>query len=156
MRPAPAYLVPYFGRLSQSSSFQRLMKKKGENMKLLRSLGGALSIALILGLMAVAVPAGAQTLTTLTMERVVPLTGFNSTLTPNLPASTLASITGGALEIHEQTNYNPQANALTSTFFLEPAGTAPPVNLGTVSASNILAVVALTPDKTYVTTTAVQ
>ncbi len=125
-------------------------------MKLLRSLGGALSIALILGLLAVAVPAGAQTLTALTMERVLTLSGIETTLTSNLPASVLASIAAGALEVHEQTNYNPQANSLTSTFFLEPAGTTPPVSLGTVSASNILAIVALTADKVYVTSSAVQ
>jgi len=125
-------------------------------MKLLRSLGGALSIALILGLLAVAVPAGAQTLTALTMERVLTLSGLQTTLTSNLSPSTLASIASGALEIHEQTNYNPQANSLTSTFFLEPAGTTPPVNLGTVPGSSILAIVAMTPDKTYVTSSAVQ
>jgi K319-like protein len=125
-------------------------------MKLLRSLGGALSIALIMGLLAVAVPAGAQTLTALTMERVLTATSIQSSLTSNLPPSTLASIASGALEIHEQTNYNAQANTLTSTFFLEPAGTAPPVNLGTVPASSILAIVALTADKTYVTSSAVQ
>ena len=37
-------------------------------MKLLRSIGGALSVALILGLLVVAAPAGAQTLNSLTME----------------------------------------------------------------------------------------
>jgi hypothetical protein len=132
------------------------MKKKGENMKLLRSLGGALSIALILGLLAVAVPAGAQTLTALTMERVLTATSAQSSLTSNLPASVLASIASGALEIHEQTNFNPQANTLTSTFFLTPAGSTPPTNIGTVPASNILAIVALTADKIYVTSSAVQ
>lgn len=125
-------------------------------MKLLRSLGGAFSVALVLGLLIVAVPAGAQTLTALTMERVLTLSSTQSSLTSNLPASVLASIAAGTLEIHEQTNYNPQGNSLTSTFFLEPAGTTPPVNLGTVSASNILAIVALTPDKIYVTSKAVQ
>jgi hypothetical protein len=125
-------------------------------MKLLRSLGGALSIALILGLLAVAVPAGAQTLTALTMERVLTATSAPSSLTSNLPASVLASIASGALEIHEQTNFNPQANTLTSTFFLTPAGSTPPTNIGTVPASNILAIVALTADKIYVTSSAVQ
>jgi len=125
-------------------------------MKLLRSLGGALSIALILGLLAVAVPAGAQTLTALTMERVLTLSSAQSSLTSNLPASVLASIASGTLEIHEQTNFNPQANTLTSTFFLEPAGTKPPVNIGTVPGSSILAIVAMTPDKIYVTSKAVQ
>ena len=127
-------------------------------MKLLRSLGGALSVALILGLLSVAVPAGAQTLTSLSMERVLTLSSAQSSLTSNLPASVLASIASGNLEIHEQTNYNPQANSLTSTFFLEPAGTAtsPVTNIGTVPGSSILAIVAMTPDKIYATSSAVQ
>jgi hypothetical protein len=125
-------------------------------MKLLRSLGGALSIALILGVLAVAVPAGAQTLNSLTMERVLVLSSTLSSLTPNLPASVLASIAAGALEIHEQTNYNPQASTLTSTFFVAPAGSPLPTSLGTVSASNVLAIVALTADKIYITKSAVQ
>ena len=125
-------------------------------MKLLRSFGGALSIALILGLLAVAVPAGAQTLNSLTMERVLTLSTAISSMTSNLPASVLASIASGTLEVHEQTNYNPQAPSLTSTFFLMPAGSTPPTNLGTVSVSNILAIVAMTPDKIYVTSNAVQ
>jgi len=128
-------------------------EKKGENMKLLRSIGGALSI-LILGLLAV--PAGAQTLNSLTMERVLVLSSAHSTLTPNLPASLLGSITSGALEIHEQTNYNPQASLLTSTFFVMPAGSTLPTNLGTVPATSFLATLALSIDKTYVTSSAVQ
>ena len=125
-------------------------------MKLLRSIGGALSIALILGLLAVAVPAGAQTLNTLTMERVLVLSSAHSTLTPNLPASLLGSVTSGALEIHEQTNYNPQASLLTSTFFVMPAGSTLPTSLSTVPATNYLATLSLSVDKTYVTSSAVQ
>jgi hypothetical protein len=125
-------------------------------MKLLRSLGGAFSVALILGLVAIALPAGAQTLNSLTMERVLTLSSAQSSLTSNLPASVLASIASGTLEVHEQTNYNPQASTLTSTFFLVPAGTTPPVNIGTVPATNILAIVALTADKIYITKSAVQ
>ena len=125
-------------------------------MKLLRSLGGAFSVALILGLVAVALPAGAQTLNSLTMERVLTLSSAQSSLASNLPASVLAQIASGTLEVHEQTNYNPQASTLTSTFFLVPAGSTPPVNIGTVPASNILAIVAITPDKIYITKSAVQ
>jgi|HubBroStandDraft_6_1064221.scaffolds.fasta_scaffold441275_1 hypothetical protein len=127
-------------------------------MKLLRTIGGAFSVAMIIGLLTAAVPAGAQTLTSLTMERVLTLSSAQSSLTSNLPASVLASIASGTLEIHEQSNYNPQANTLTSTFFLEPAGTTttPPTNLGTVAGSSVLAIVALTPDKIYVTSSAVQ
>lgn len=125
-------------------------------MRLLRNLGGAFSAVLILGLLAVTVPAGAQTLTSLTMERVLSLSSAQSTLTSNLPASVLASLASGALEIHEQINYNPQASTLTSTFFLTPAGSTPPTNLGTVPGSSILAIVSITPDKIYVTKSAVQ
>jgi len=125
-------------------------------MKLLRSIGGALSIALILGLLAVAVPAGAQTLNSLTMERVIVLSSAHSTLTPNLPAALLGAVTSGAQEIHEQTNYNPQASQLTSTFFVLPAGSAPPTNLGSVPATSFLASLSLSVDKTYVTSSAVQ
>jgi len=122
-------------------------------MKLLRSIGGAFSI-LILGLLAV--PAGAQTLNSLTMERVLVLSSAHSTLTPNLPASLLGSVTSGALEIHEQTNYNPQASLLTSTFFVMPAGSTLPTSLSTVPATSFLATLALSIDKTYVTSSAVQ
>ncbi len=125
-------------------------------MKLLRSIGGALSIALILGLLAVAAPAGAQTLNSLTMERVLVLSSAHSTLTPNLPASLLGSITSGALEVHEQTNYNPQASLLTDTFFVLPAGSTLPTSLSTVPATNFLLTLALSIDKTYVTSSAVQ
>jgi hypothetical protein len=125
-------------------------------MKLLRSIGGALSIALILGLLAVAVPAGAQTLNSLTMERVIVLSSAHSTLTPNLPAALLGAVTSGAQEIHEQTNYNPQASQLTSTFFVLPAGSALPTNLGSVPATSFLASLSLSVDKTYVTSSAVQ
>jgi hypothetical protein len=134
---------------------------KGEIMKLLRSIGGVLAIALIIGLLAV--PVGAQVvkgsataLNSLTMERVLVLSSLHSSLTSNLPASVLASIAAGTLEVHEQTNYNPQAATLTSTFFLMPAGSTPPTNLGTVPVSNILAIVGLSADTIYVTSSAVQ
>jgi len=122
-------------------------------MKLFRS--GLFSVALILGLLAFASPAGAQTLNSLTMEQVLALSGIQTTLTSNLPANVLASIASGALEIHQQTNYNPQASTLTSTFFLTPAGSTLPTNLGTVPASNFLATVAITTDKIYITKSAV-
>jgi hypothetical protein len=125
-------------------------------MKLLRSIGGTLSVALILGLLVVAVPAGAQTLNSLTMERVIVLSSAHSTLTPNLPAALLGAVTSGAQEIHEQTNYNPQASQLTSTFFALPAGSALPTNLGSVPATSFLASLSLSVDKTYVTSSAVQ
>jgi hypothetical protein len=125
-------------------------------MRLLRFLGGAFSVILILGLLAVTLPAGAQTLDSLTAERVLVLTGIHSSLSPNLPASVLASLASGTLEIHEQTNYNPQASTLTSTVFLMPANSTPPTNLGTVPQSNILAVLAINAAGVYVTKSAVE
>jgi hypothetical protein len=125
-------------------------------MKLLRSIGGALTVALILGLLAVAVPAGAQTLNSLTMERVLVLSNVHSTITPNLPASLLGSLTSGALEIHEQTNYNPQASQVTETLFVLPAGSPLPTSLSTVPITSYLATFAISVDKTYVASSAVQ
>jgi len=135
---------------------------KGENMKLLRSMGGrALAIALILGVLAVSanaqvVKGSATAFNSLSMERVLALSTALSSLTSNLPASVLASLAAGTLEVHEQTNYNSQAATLTSTFFLMPAGSTPPTNLGTVPASNILAIVGLSADTIYVTSSSVQ
>ena len=125
-------------------------------MKLLRSIGGALSIALILGLLAVAAPAGAQTLNSLTMERVLVLSTVHSSVPPNLPASLLGSVTSGALEIHEQTNYNPQASLVTETLFVLPAGSPLPTSLSTVPVTSYIGTFAMSIDKTYVTSSAVQ
>ena len=61
-------------------------------------------------------------LTAINLERVIPLADVLTTLTPNVPASTLASIAGGALEIHEKLIYNSQLGTVTSTLFLVPAG----------------------------------
>jgi hypothetical protein len=132
------------------------MRKKGENMKSFRSLGGALSIAALLGLLLVSIPASAQTLNSLTMERAVSLTNIFTTITPNVPANVLASIASGAVEIREQTNYNPAASTLTSNAFLVPAGSPNPTNLGTVPPSSFLAVFATAIDKIYITASSVQ
>lgn len=126
-------------------------------MKLLRSLGGALAIALMLGLILSAVPMGAQTLNSLTMERTIPLNQVFTSITPSgIPANVLAALTSGALEIREQTNYNPQAGTLTSSVFTTAAGAPVPTNLGTVSPSAYIAIVTVSVDKIYVTSTAVQ
>jgi hypothetical protein len=125
-------------------------------MKLLRSIGGALLVVLILGLLAVAVPAGAQTLNSLTMERVLVLSTVHSSLTPNLPASLLGALTSGAQEIHEQTNYNPQASLVTETLFVLPAGSPLPTSLSTVPVTSYILSFAMSIDKTYVTSSAVQ
>jgi len=126
-------------------------------MRFLRSFGGALSVALILGLLALAAPAGAQTLTALTMERVVQLSNVLTTITPaGIPTTVLAALASGSLEIHEQTNYNPQANTLTSTIFTVPAGSSLPTAIGTLPANAVVANFAMSIDKIYITTSAVQ
>src|ERR1041385_7427646 len=94
---------------------ERDCANRGDNMRLLQKLGGALSLALILGLAVSSVPAAAQTgstLTALSIERSLSLNNVLSTLTPTLPANLLASIAGGALDVREQTSYNPQLSAL--------------------------------------------
>ena len=62
------------------------------------------------------------TLSALNFERSVTLSDILTTLTPNLPANVLASITGGAQEIREILIYNPQLGTVTSTVFLVAAG----------------------------------
>ena len=126
-------------------------------MRLLRSLGSALSVALVLGLFASAVPAGAQTLNSLTMERAIQLTDIKTTITPTgIPANVLAALTSGALEIREQTNYNPQASTLTSTTFVVPVGSPNPTSIGSLPLTSIIASVTMSIDKIYVTASAVQ
>ena len=125
-------------------------------MKLLRSLGGGVSVALLLGMLITA-PAGAQTLNSLSMERAIQLSSILTSITPTgIPPNVLAALTSGALEIREQTNYNPQANTLTSSVFTVAAGSPTPTNLGTVAPSSFFAVVTVSVDKVYVTSSAVQ
>jgi hypothetical protein len=65
-------------------------------------------------------------LTALNIERALPLSGQLSTFTPNAPASLLAAIFGGALEIREITIYNPQLGTVTLTAFTVAAGSPLP------------------------------
>lgn len=125
-------------------------------MKLLRNLGGGLSAALLLGML-ITVPAGAQTLNSLSMERVIQLSNILTSITPmGVSPNVLAALTSGALELREQTNYNPQANTITSSVFTVAAGSPTPTNLGTVAPSSFFAVVTVNVDKVYVTSSAVQ
>src|ERR1700732_4413330 len=97
-------------------------------MKLLRNFGGALSLALVVS----CVPLGAQTVTAYSAERTLSLTNVLTTVTPTAPASLLAALAAGAIEIREQTNYNPQSNVLTSTVFVVPTGSPNPTNLASL------------------------
>lgn len=125
-------------------------------MKMLRSLGGALSL-LLLGLLIASVPAGAQTLTALQIERSVSLSNILTTITPQgVPASVLAALAAGALDLREQANFNPQTNSLTTTTFVVATGSPSPTSLATLPGSSLVAQVTIGIDKTYVTSSAVQ
>jgi len=91
--------------------------------------------AMLLIAFAGAIPLAAQTtgtistcttappgLTTLNFERAATLSDILTTVTPNLPANELASITAGAQEIREIFIYNSQQGTVTSTVFLVAAG----------------------------------
>jgi len=111
-------------------------------MKLLRSVGGALSIALLLGMVMSSVAVG-QTLTALNFERSIALNNVLTTITPTIPPNLLAAIAGGALDVREQTAYNPQQNALTSTVFVVPTGAPNPTNLAQIPAASVVAIVGI-------------
>ena len=116
-------------------------------MKLLRSLGGMLSVALLLGILVFSAPAGAQTLTALSVERTLTLNNILTTVTPTIPASVAAAIAGGALEVREQVVFNSQSNTLTSTVFLVAAGAPVPTNLALLPFNAFVAVVTTAIDK---------
>jgi K319L-like, PKD domain len=129
--------------------------KKGENMKLLRNLGGALSLALLVGLVLSSVPLGAQTVTAFTAERSLSLTNILTTVTPTASPAVLAAIAAGAVEIREQTSLNAVNGTLSSTFFIVPTGSPNPTNLALLPFSAFVASTTLTIDRTYVTSTPV-
>jgi hypothetical protein len=110
----------------------------------------ALALVLVL---ASAASAPAQTLTAFNIERTIALNDILSPITPNLPASVLASLAGGALEIHETLVYNSQANTLTSTLFALPTGApipTPPAELANLGTA-LVAEVTMAIDRIYVT-----
>jgi hypothetical protein len=128
---------------------------KGENMKLLRNFGGALSLALLVALVLSSVPLGAQTVTAFTAERSIILTNVLTTVTPTAPASLLAALAAGAVEIREQSSLNATNGTLTSTFFIVPTGSPNPTNLAQLPFTAFIATTTLTIDRTYVTSTPV-
>ncbi len=124
-------------------------------MKLLRNLGGALSLALLVGLVVSSVPLGAQTVTAFTAERSLSLTNVLTTVTPMAPASLLSALAAGAVEIREQSSLNATNGTLTSTYFVVPTGSPNPTVLAQLPFSAFIATTTLTIDRTYVTTTPV-
>jgi len=122
-------------------------------MKLLRNLGGALSLALLVGLAVSSVPLGAQTVTAFTAERTLSLSNVLTTVTPTgVPASVLAAIAAGAIEIREQSSLNATNSTLTSTYFIVPTGSPNPTALSQLPFTSFIATTTLTIDRTYVTT----
>jgi hypothetical protein len=117
-----------------------------------RSMVGVLALAVVL-VLTYAAPATAQTLQAFNIERAIALNDILTTITPNLPASVLAALAGGALEIRETLVYNSQANTLTSTIFAVPTGSpipTPPAELANLG-SSLVAAVTMTIDRIYVT-----
>src|SRR5579864_609432 len=130
-------------------------------MKSLRSFGGALFFASGLGMIAFSVSASAQT--SASAPTLTSLSNFEQSLTAssvlppitNLPPDVLAAISGGALDLRVQTNYNPQANLLTLTFFTVQTGSPTPTNLGLTNPASIFGGVTISVDRIYVTSKAV-
>jgi hypothetical protein len=105
--------------------------KEGKQHELLPRVGSTFSSGLLFGLLVSWVPAGAQTLSS-DHGANLSLSSVLSTITANIPANVLASITSGALEVREQTNYNPQGSILASMVFVVQAGSPTPAKLSTV------------------------
>src|SRR5437879_5765979 len=124
-------------------------------MKLLRNLGGALSVALLVGLVVSSVPLGAQTVTAFTAERALSLSNILTTVTPMASPAVLAAIAAGAIEIREQSAFNATAGTLTSTYFVVPTGSPNPTVLAQLPFTSFLATTTLTIDRTYVVTSPV-
>ncbi len=119
-----------------------------------RSTVGAFALASGL-LLASSAPVAAQSLQDFNIERKIALNNILTTITPNIPASVLAALAGGALEVREVIAYNPQANTLTSTVFAVPTGSpipTPPAVLANLG-NALVEVSTMTADKIYVTAT---
>lgn len=122
-------------------------------MKLFRNMGGALSLASLLGLLLVSSSsAGAQTLTALSLERSIALNNILTTITPTgLSSAALAAIAAGSLDIREQSNFNPTTNTLTTTVFVVPTGAPNPTNLSQLPFASFVASTTMSIDKIYIT-----
>ncbi len=128
-------------------------------MKKLGNFGGA--FLLTLSLCSVVLPIAAQTASpTLTalnnFEQSIMLGDILPAVTPNLPPNVMASLTGGALDLRTQTNYNPQSSTLTMTFFTVQTGSPSPTNLTQVNPTNLFGSLSFSTDRIYVTSKSVQ
>lgn len=130
-------------------------------MKSFRRIDSVMLFGLAAAISFLATPAAAQistsgpTLTGLSQfEQSITMSDILPAVTLNVPANVLASITGGALDLRAQTNYNPQANALTSTFFTVQNGSPTPTNLSQISPANVYGSIVISVSQLYVTSRA--
>ena len=131
-------------------------------MKSLWNRLAVLSLVLVLVLLASSAPASAQvsitgqTVTAMSIERVLQLNNIHYTVPINANPSVLAALAAGALEVREIITFNPIPKDVTSVVFLVPTGTPFPtpsvvdVLDGPPAGSNV-ATFTLHPDTTYVT-----
>jgi hypothetical protein len=135
-------------------------------MKSLWNRLAVLSLVLVLVLLASSAPASAQvtitgqTVTAMSIERVLQLNNLHYTVPINANPSVLAALAAGALEVREILTYNPIPKDVSSVVFLVPTGTPFPtpsvvdVLDGPPLGSNVAAFT-LHPDKIYVTNNSV-
>jgi uncharacterized protein (TIGR03437 family) len=83
------------------------------------------------------------------IERTVISSDIETTYDTSIPATILASLASGALEMREQLNYNPGANILTSTIFLVQPGSPSPTPSSVDIAATTLASYNIAIDRTY-------
>jgi hypothetical protein len=101
-------------------------------------------------------PAATPTCTTapasisaLTLERTVALSGISATATPNIPASLRSALTSGALEFRQQFSLNPTTNVLTVTDFAAQPGSASPTAPQNMNFNNVFSSETFNVDKIY-------
>jgi len=83
------------------------------------------------------------------IERTMMPLDTHTTFATSLPVDILASLAAGTKEIREQLLYKPQANALTSTVFLVPAGTPIPTPATTNISPMTLASYTISVNRTF-------
>jgi hypothetical protein len=70
-------------------------------------------------------------------ERVLPLTGIQSTRTPQIPPALAASLASGVQELRQVMTYNPRLNTLTVTYFTAAAKSPVPTPVNLIYMSTI-------------------